>query len=645
MATASGASGTTKSRLRLIVVRTLVISLFVTLFARLWYVQVMGGDGYQAQAASQSVRELVVQPPRGLIVDDQGRPLVANRRSWVVSLDRNSLAKLSDGAQRKLLKRLSKAVHEPVKQVRARTTLCTEPGAKKKLCWNGLAYQAIPIATDVHQTQAIRIREQAELYPGVSVQAQTLRAYPAPFGVNAAGVLGYLSPITESEWNKAQKRDDKTLNAASLVGRSGLEQSYDRYLRGVPGETKVAVDSRGRVIGNAGKVPAKAGDTLVTSLDARLQAFVEKQLNETMIQARKTYDPVSHHNYRADSAAAVVLDARNGQVMALASEPTYNPNIWVGGITSKQLNRLYSKKAGDPLLFRATQGQFAPGSTWKPEMTIGALNNGFSTNTLLDCSSGVQVGNRLFKNYESESYGPITFAKALQVSCDTFFYRVGMHFWQKYGSDPTNVNAKDPLVKVAKEFGYGEPTGLDIPGEASGRIADRHWKLKYWKAMKGYYCKLDKSGKGSAWMQLFAHEFCIDGYAYRAVARADGKPAPFTQPSEVTGAALAGTDPVAEEALALFVTCLGRTAGDLALVFMSRGGVFLTGGIAQKIVPALKAGNFRAAFEDKAPHGELMQSMPVYVITHPLAALVGLAAYARAPSLFGVQTAGRRWTA
>ena len=514
MATASGASGTTKSRLRLIVVRTLVISLFVTLFARLWYVQVMGGDGYQAQAASQSVRELVVQPPRGLIVDDQGRPLVANRRSWVVSLDRNSLAKLSDGAQRKLLKRLSKAVHEPVKQVRARTTLCTEPGAKKKLCWNGLAYQAIPIATDVHQTQAIRIREQAELYPGVSVQAQTLRAYPAPFGVNAAGVLGYLSPITESEWNKAQKRDDKTLNAASLVGRSGLEQSYDRYLRGVPGETKVAVDSRGRVIGNAGKVPAKAGDTLVTSLDARLQAFVEKQLNETMIQARKTYDPVSHHNYRADSAAAVVLDARNGQVMALASEPTYNPNIWVGGITSKQLKRLYSKKAGDPLLFRATQGQFAPGSTWKPEMTIGALNNGFSPNTLLNCSSGVQVGNRFFKNYESESYGPITFAKALQVSCDTFFYRVGMHFWQKYGSDPTNVNAKDPLVHIAKEFGYGKPTGIDIPGESSGRIADRHWKLKYWKAMKGYYCKLDKSGKGSAWMQLFAHEFCIDGYQY-----------------------------------------------------------------------------------------------------------------------------------
>ena len=129
------------------------------------------------------------------------------------------------------------------------------------------------------------------------------------------------------------------------------------------------------------------------------------------------------------------------------------------------------------------------------------------------------------------------------------------------------------------------------------------------------------------------------------MAKADAKPTPFTTPAEITAAGLAKSDPVAEEALSLFVTCLGRTAGDLALVFMSRGGVFLTGGIAQKIVPALKAGNFRAAFEDKAPHSALMRAMPVYVITHPLAALLGLAAYARTPSLFGVQTAGRHWRA
>jgi glucokinase len=131
---------------------------------------------------------------------------------------------------------------------------------------------------------------------------------------------------------------------------------------------------------------------------------------------------------------------------------------------------------------------------------------------------------------------------------------------------------------------------------------------------------------------------------YRAVARADGVEPRFTLPAEITGAALANSDAVAEEALRLFVTCLGRTAGDLALVFKSRGGVFLTGGIAQKIVPALRAPNFRAAFEDKAPHSALMRSMPVYVITHPLAALAGLAAYARQPDAFGIETRGRRWS-
>ena len=132
--------------------------------------------------------------------------------------------------------------------------------------------------------------------------------------------------------------------------------------------------------------------------------------------------------------------------------------------------------------------------------------------------------------------------------------------------------------------------------------------------------------------------------AYRAVATASGAEPHFTQPAEVTAAALGHSDPVAEEALAFFVTCLGRTAGDLALVFKSHGGVFLTGGIAQKIVPALKAPNFRAAFEDKAPHTHMMRTIPVYVITAPLAALAGLAAFARRPGDFGVETRGRRWS-
>src|SRR5690606_39704392 len=132
---------------------------------------------------------------------------------------------------------------------------------------------------------------------------------------------------------------------------------------------------------------------------------------------------------------------------------------------------------------------------------------------------------------------------------------------------------------------------------------------------------------------------------YLAIVKADGKEPKLSTPAEITTAGLAGTDEAAVETLDLFVTYLGRLAGDLGLVFMSRGGVFLTGGIAQKIVPALKNGLFRAAFEDKAPHSSLLAGMPVFVITHPLAALMGLAAYARTPARFGVETAGRRWRA
>jgi glucokinase len=195
----------------------------------------------------------------------------------------------------------------------------------------------------------------------------------------------------------------------------------------------------------------------------------------------------------------------------------------------------------------------------------------------------------------------------------------------------------------------GPGTGLGVAGLVHA--------LGHWIPVPGEGGHMDIGPRTPRDLEVFPHIETIEGRisgeqilcgrglvnVYRAVAAADGKDAPFTKPSEVTAAALAGTDAVAEEALSLFVTCLGRTAGDLALVFMSRGGVFLTGGIAQKIVPALKAGNFRAAFEDKAPHSALMRDMPVYVITHPLAALLGLAAYARAPSLFGVQTDGRRW--
>ena len=366
-------------------------------------------------------------------------------------------------------------------------------------CWNGSPYQPVPVARDVPQKVAVKVLEQSEDYPGVLAQQESVRAYPSPYGVNGAHVLGYLSPITEGELDEAEKDDDTRSTAPRSSGGPASRRpttrgcAASRATRRWP-STRWAACSATRA-----RSSRRPGDTLVTSIDAEVQAYVEKQLHGAMMTARGTFDKVTGRNYEADSGAAVVMEAKTGRDRRDGQPADVRPHGLVRRHHQQGAQAALLQGAGNPLLSRASQGQFAPGSTWKPIMTVGALNNGFSEGTQLDCSSGLQVGNRWFKNYESAAYGYISFAKALELSCDTFFYRVGLKFWQKYGSDPANVKAKDPLVSMAKEFGFGTTTGGDVAGEASGRIADRKWKLAYWKAMKGYYCKVDaRTRPGSA---------------------------------------------------------------------------------------------------------------------------------------------------
>ncbi|WP_239456427.1 penicillin-binding protein 2 [Nocardioides solisilvae] len=508
-----------RSRLRLLVVQALVFSLFATLFVRLYYLQVVGGEGYQAQAADQSVRDIVVQPQRGLVVDAMGRPLVANRLSWVVSVDRSVLAKLGEEERGQLVERVAAVVGQKPGQVERKLLDCGDEGARAGVCWNGSPFQPVPVATDVEQAVALRVLEQPEDYPGVIAEQQHVRAYPRPHGVNLAHVLGYLSPITEAEFDRASEADDRSLNGASVVGRAGVEKQYDAWLRGMPGYRRVAVDSMGRVKGDAGEVTATPGDTLVTSIDAKVQGVVERELARSIAFQRTQVDKVTGRPYEADAGAAVVLETQTGRVVAMASQPTYDPDLWVGGISEKDLTRLYSEEAGTPLLSRATQGQFAPGSTWKPFMSAAALGNGYSTDAALPCSSGFQVGNRVFKNFESGAHGTIGFARALEVSCNTFFYRIGYDYWQRFGSDVADVEARDPLVEGAKEWGFGAETGVDLPGEAPGRIADRAWKRSYYESQKDYYCGLagkPQDAETSDFVYRFAREFCVEGFAYRA---------------------------------------------------------------------------------------------------------------------------------
>jgi penicillin-binding protein 2 len=505
-----------RSRLRLVVVQVMVVSLFVTLLARLWYIQVVGGDTYHAAAEQNTLRDVAIPAPRGLIVDAEGRPLVANRTSWVVTVDRDVLDGLRPHRRRAVVDRLAATLGLSRPELLRRTKICGEDGAARApLCWNGSPYEPVPVAEDVSQAWAATILERSEDYPGVTAEARKVRTYPSPFGVNAAHLLGYDSPITSREVQAADAAGHSAVSPLSVVGRTGLEYSYNRYLRGDSGQHEVSVDSMGRVISGGPQSAPTPGDTLVTSLDAKIQALAEKELARSIDVARHTVDPVTHRRYVADSGSVVVLDAKNGRVVAMASNPTYNPALWVGGITQRDLNRLYSAKADQPLLSRAMQGLFAPGSTFKPFTTAAALTHGYSTHDRLDCSSSLTVGNRVFKNYESAAYGPLTFAQALQLSCDTFFYRVGYAKWLQEGGDSGDVSVKDPLVQNAKNFGFGRRTGIDIPGEVPGRIADRKWKLSYWKANKAYYCKLGKEA-GTDYIHVFAREFCVDGWRYRA---------------------------------------------------------------------------------------------------------------------------------
>ncbi|MDX6292961.1 MAG: penicillin-binding protein 2 [Kribbellaceae bacterium] len=509
-----------RPRLRLLVIQVLVFSLLFTLLARVWYMQVVSSEDYSQAATQNHSREVLTPAPRGAIVDAAGRTLVGNRVSLVITVDRSLLAKLPSAQQQAVLARLADVLGQKPADLTARTMLCGEPGASKPpACWNGTPYQPIPVAKDVSEQVAIEVMERREDFPGVAAETAALRTYPAPYGVNAAHILGYLSPITTGELDDLEKAgQDSVMHRSDLVGRAGVERTYDAMLRGTPGVKNLIVDAVGYTTGVQKETAPVPGSTLVTSIDARIQAAVEAQLRGAILTARKQYDKVTHRNYVADSGAAVVMDVKTGQIVAMASSPRYDPGVWVGGISQRELDALYSRRAGTPLLSRALQAQLAPGSTFKPITTSAALANGYSTKTRLDCSPNFVVGNRKFKNYESASYGMIGFDQALALSCDTFFYRIAYASWLKEGGDSGDINARDPLVEMAKSFGLGRPTGIDLPGEASGRIADRKWKQEYFDAQKDYYCKLADSPPAgtSNFLKQFSREFCTDGYRYRA---------------------------------------------------------------------------------------------------------------------------------
>ncbi|MEV7994396.1 penicillin-binding protein 2 [Streptomyces sp. NPDC086077] len=502
---------TPRVQIRLVVIQILVLSLLATLGGRLWYLQIREGEAYAKEASGNHVQQVVEPAVRGSILDARGVALADNETRLVVSASRTDLLKMKDDGKGVLTK-LAGVLGMTPKDVMAKVRLCDSETPQP--CWNGSPYQPIPITDEATPRQALQIRERAEDFPGITAEPQAVRRYASPGAANSAQVLGYLSPVTDQEIQQAQDTDSPFLRS-DQVGRSGLERTYDKELRGKAGVTRYEVDNLGRVIGQAEADAAQPGSNLVTSIDARVQRVAEFELNEAMKTARKEWDRNTNERYKADSGAVVVMEAKTGRIVAMASNPTYDPNAWVGGISAKDYARLTGKKSNYPLLNRAIQGQAAPGSIFKVVSTAAAVQAGYDFDGRYNCSSAYSVGGQVFKNFESQNHGPISLGRALEVSCDTVFYQLAHNEWKKDGGiNPKKGQPKDHFYKAAHQFGLGKETGIDLPNEVTGRVPDRQWKQQYWEANKDAWCKTGK--KDGDYVQRISYENCLEGNKMRA---------------------------------------------------------------------------------------------------------------------------------
>ena len=504
-----------RSHLRLVVLQVLVLALLVTLIGRLWYLQVVTGEEYKVAATDNRIREVVTPAVRGLILDDQGRPFVGNRTSLVVTVDRNVLDKQEDDGVA-VLGRVATVLGTTEQAIRDRIALCGTPGAPKPpICWNGSPFQPVPVARDVPTDLALRIMEQREEFPGVDADLEAVRQYGAPEGSNAAHVLGYLGPVTDDEVAASSTAPaGSVLRRSDLVGRDGLEKQYDQYLRGAPGVKSLAVDRAGVVTGTVSEVPSTPGNYLVTSIDAKVQAVAEKALLDQITAARAgdTYKGP----YVADSGAVVVMDVRTGRIVAMASYPSYDPGVWVGGISTDEYAALTGKESGTPLISRATSGEFAPASTFKVVSTSAVARAGYPLDGGWPCTSDYKVGNRTFKNFESKGFGKISVARALEVSCNTVFYNFGYSMWLKDGGNRPGATTNDFIVNEALGFGLGAKTGIDLPSERAGRVVTRADRKESWERNKDQWCADAQDQSLSAYVRAVRQENCIDGGKYRA---------------------------------------------------------------------------------------------------------------------------------
>ena len=444
-------AGIDRTKVRLSVLGIVILVAFGALFSRLWFLQVLASEQYSRDARENRVRKVRSEPPRGRILDINGKPLVTNRWSLSVTIDRQVVA--GPRRQRRIIEKLAVLLDEPRSELRERLAdTAVSP------------YKPVPVANDVSRLDVTYIQENPEDFRGVDFDLLPIRKYPN--GNTAAHLLGYVGSISEGLLEEPYFKDaSPRYRPGDIVGQAGVERTYDRWLRGTPEVKKVIVNSTGEVIHQEVIREETPGNDLVLALDLSLQKLTEDALLDGILAARG--------EYQAPAGAVTVMDPDTGRVVAMASYPTYPPAMLADGITFKEWDSLGFPTKDNPdddrILNRAIAGQRPPGSTYKVVTAGAAMASGVaSTSTYLSCPGSYQYRDVTLNNWTSADSGVMGFAQSLEQSCDTFYYELGARMEDTFG-------AQEVFQKYARKAGFDNPTGIDVLGEASGRVPDRDW--------------------------------------------------------------------------------------------------------------------------------------------------------------------------
>ncbi len=528
-----------RSRRRLFGLYALTLAAVVVLGGRLWYLQVLDTTQYKALAQVNQTRQIVVPAVRGMITDDTGTPMVRNETEMVVSVSMLDLSQHTSDDGAAVLAKLAPLLHLSDKTLSEKVRLCTR--GVPQPCWTGSPYQPVPVAEHVSDATALQIMEEPKVFVGVTASLQPVTDYPQPDGANPAQVLGYLQPITQSEMAAAHI-PETGFAGDDLVGQAGLEAQYNTELTGKPGSQIVSVNAAGDVLNTVGGTPAQTGDTLVTSLNAKIQAVAQQALNGAINRSRASGNVVNQ--------GAAVVETTSGRIVAMASYPDYNPSVWTSGISQHEFDYLFGSASGDPVMNYATQGQYPPGSTFKITSTAAAVADGFPLDGSYNCPATVTIGGRSFANDGQPNLGPISFREALIQSCDTVYYNLAYQMWQSDDYKANfQLNAHAPTQKMQQmelDWGFGNYSSIDLPEEAPGSIPTRQWLYNLYEdnAHKGQnWCK---NGKATgSYVQQIEYDDCQSGWVWgpgQAVIAAIGQGYVTSTPLQLTNAYTALAD-------------------------------------------------------------------------------------------------------